>query len=236
MMNSPLMRFMGIVLMAIAVTHAEMQDASAADNKVSAGSKMAMVIIGASYAKGWNVVALDGMPVINKGVGGEQTHEMLARFDRDVIAVKPRVVLIWGFINDVFRSEPEERKEKLQRTRENIRSMVDKARRNGIVPILATEVTLPGDEGVVASAMGWIGKMRGKENYRDQINSHVIEVNQWIRGLAAEQKLVLLDFEKALADEDGRRKREYTTEDGTHLSARAYEALTQYARGRKLLS
>lgn len=236
MMNSPLMRFMGIVLMAIAVTHAEMQDASAADNKVSAGSKMAMVIIGASYAKGWNVVALDGMPVINKGVGGEQTHEMLARFDRDVIAVKPRVVLIWGFINDVFRSEPEEREEKLQRTRENLRNMVDKARRSGVVPILATEVTLPGDEGVVASAMAWIGKMRGKQSYQDQINNHVIEINQWIRGLAAEQKLVLLDFEKALADEDGRRKREYTTEDGTHLSARAYEALTQYARGRKLLS
>ena len=236
MMNSPLMRFMGIVLMAIAVTHAEMQDASAADNKVSAGSKMAMVIIGASYAKGWNVVALDGMPVINKGVGGEQTHEMLARFDRDVIAVKPRVVLIWGFINDVFRSEPEEREEKLQRTRENLRNMVDKARRSGVVPILATEVTLPGDEGVVASAMAWIGKMRGKQSYQDQINNHVIEINQWIRGLAAEQKLVLLDFEKALADEDGRRKREYTTEDGTHLSARADEALTHYARGRKLLS
>jgi lysophospholipase L1-like esterase len=236
MMNSPLMRFMGIVLMAIAVTHAGMQDASAADNKVSAGSKKAMVIIGASYAKGWNVDALDGMPVINKGVGGEQTHEVLARFDRDVIAVKPRVVLIWGFINDVFRSEPEERKEKLQLTRENLRNMVDKARRNGIVPILATEVTLPGDEGVVASAMGWIGKMRGKENYRDQINSHVIEVNQWIRVLAAEQKLVLLDFERALAGKDGRRKREYTTEDGTHLSASAYEALTQYARGRKLLN
>ena len=207
-------------------------NASAADNKAKSIQQKTIVVIGASYAKSWPVTTLDGLAVSNKGAGGEQTHEVLARFDQDVIAARPGAVLIWGFINDIFRSEPEELKTKLVRSRENIRSMVDKARSKGIIVILATEVTLPASTGWTA----WLGKLREKQNYREYINGHVIEMNQWVRALAAEKKLVILDFEKVLADQDGSRKREFTTEDGTHLSDKAYDALTRYAQDRKLLN
>ncbi len=223
---------LGALLVGCVVLATNMSSVSAADIKSVSAPQKTMVLIGASYAKSWPVTTLDGLTVSNKGAGGEQTHEMLARFDRDVIAAKPRAVLIWGFINDIFRSEPEELKEKLVRSRENIRNMVDKARGKGIVAILATEVTLPASTGWAA----WLGELRGKQSYREYINGHVIEMNQWIRALAAEKKLVVLDFEKVLADQDGSRKREFTTEDGTHLSVKAYEALTRYAQARKLLN
>lgn len=219
-------------LMAASMLIATGAIAGAEDNKTSAIQQKTIVIIGASYAKSWPVTTIDGLAVANKGAGGEQTHEMLARFDRDVISVRPRAVLIWGHINDVFRSEPEEVKAKLVRSRGNIRSMVDKARSKGIAVVLATEVTLPASTGWTA----WLGKLRGKQNYREYINGHVKEMNQWIRTLAAEQKLVLLDFEKVLADQDGTRKPEYTTEDGTHLSSKAYDALTRYVQDRKVLN
>ncbi len=223
---------LGVLLVGCVVLATNMSSVSAADIKPATARPKTIVLIGASYAKSWPVTTLDGLTVSNKGAGGEQTHEMLARFDRDVIAAKPRAVLIWGFINDIFRSEPEELKEKLVRSRENLRSMVDKARSKGIVAILATEVTLPASTGWAA----WLGELRGKQGYREYINGHVIEMNQWIRALAAEKKLVVLDFEKVLADQDGSRKREFTTEDGTHLSVKAYEALTRYAQARKLLN
>lgn len=231
-MKNTISRCLRALLMVGGMLIVTVPNASAADNKAKAIQNKIIVLIGASYAKSWPVTTLDGLAVSNKGAGGEQTHEMLARFDRDVIAARPRAVLIWGHINDIFRSEPEELKAKLVRSRENIRSMVDLARSKGIAVILATEVTLPASTGWAA----WLGKLRGKQNYREYINGHVIEMNQWIRTLAAEKNLVILDFEKALADQDGSRKREFTTEDGTHLSSKAYNALTRYVQDRKLLN
>ena len=185
-----------------------------------------LVIIGASYAKSWNIIDLGGLKVINRGVGGEQTHEILARFDKDVLALSPRGVIIWGFINDIFRSTPEEVDKKIVRTRENLMSMIDKAQSKGIVPVLATEVTLPVPDGWLDQIANWIGTLRGKKSYQDYINAYVIEMNHWLRRVAVEKKLTVLDFEKVLADENGRRKIEYTTQDGTHLSPKAYAALT----------
>src|SRR3990172_9787967 len=43
-----------------------------------------IVVLGASYAKGLTEIPMEGITVINKGVGGEQSSEMLARFKRDV--------------------------------------------------------------------------------------------------------------------------------------------------------
>jgi hypothetical protein len=44
--------------------------------------------------------------VLNRGVGGEEIGDMLERFDRDVIATKPDLVL-WQFgTNSVMRDKP----------------------------------------------------------------------------------------------------------------------------------
>ena len=44
------------------------------------------VLLGASYAAGWNPGTLEGCQLINKGVGGNETGDMLDRFDTDVLA------------------------------------------------------------------------------------------------------------------------------------------------------
>jgi lysophospholipase L1-like esterase len=214
----------------LATASAAGQTDSAKGRTGAAASPARVVIIGASYAKNWNPPELGGMQVVNRGVGGEQTHEMLARFDRDVLAQAPRAVIIWGFVNDIFRSTPEELENKLVRSRENLGLMVEKARARGIVPIIATEVTLPVGDSWSERIAGWIGTLRGKQGYQDYVNGHVVEMNHWVRRLAAEKQLAVLDFEKVLAGSDGRRRPEYATQDGTHLSPLAYDALTDYAR------
>src|SRR5690242_12353172 len=51
-----------------------------------------LVIHGASYAGGWPLKQLGSVPVINTGVAGQQSFEMLERFERDVVSKRPRAV------------------------------------------------------------------------------------------------------------------------------------------------
>ena len=41
--------------------------------------------------------------VLNRGVNGERTDQIRARFDRDVIAAAPRIVVIIAGVNDVYQ-------------------------------------------------------------------------------------------------------------------------------------
>jgi lysophospholipase L1-like esterase len=201
-------------------------------DKAEASSKT-LVLIGASYAGGWlpdQPVA--GYRVINKGVTGQQSYEMLARFENDVLTLKPDAVIIWGFINDVFRSDQMQIDQTLKRTRESMQAMVELAKKSGIVPILATEVTIRGKDEWKEVIGDLVGSLLGKTSYQDYVNRHVRETNRWIRELAAREQVQLLDFETVLADQQGVRRKELSKPDGSHISSRGYEVLTRYAEER----
>jgi len=69
----------------------------------------------------------------------------------------------------------------------------------------------------------------GKKSYQDYINQHVLDVNQWIRDYAKQNGLLLLDLQPVISDDKGWRKKEYATKDGSHISEKGYEKLTEYA-------
>lgn len=191
-----------------------------------------LVILGASYAKGWAISDLDGVVIVNRGTAGDETRAMLSRFQKDVVSVRPKAVLIWGFINDVFRAPRDQIETTLGQTRGNIIAMINLATRAGIKPILATEVTITNPAGARETLARWVGALRGKQGYHEYVNRHVRDTNVWIRQLAAERRIPVLNFETILADPNGERQRQFATEDGSHLSADAYDALTTYARGK----
>lgn len=189
-----------------------------------------LVIIGASYAAGWGKPALPGYQVIaNKGVGGEDSSQVAARFARDVVALKPDAVLIWGHINDIHRASPEQMAAVKLRARENYRAMHAQASAAGIDVLLATEITFSVGDGFFDGIMDRIARMRGRQNYRVVVNNHVKEVNAWLRQYAREQNLPLLDLERAVDSGNGSRREEYDDEDGSHVNPEGYAALTRYA-------
>lgn len=189
-----------------------------------------IVVIGASYAGGWNPEQpIAGHRIINRGVNGQQSFEMLARFESDVIALKPEAVIIWGFINDIFRSDRERVEQTLAHTRESLTAMIGLARTSGMTPILATEVTIRRREGWSENFQAFIGKMLGKASYQDYVNRHVIETNRWIRETANREGILLLDLHAALSDSRGERIKEFSKPDGSHISQQGYEALTRFA-------
>jgi lysophospholipase L1-like esterase len=189
-----------------------------------------LTITGASYAADWKSPPLPGFEVVNRGMGGQETHQVLERFDRDVLADKPGAVLIWGHINNIHRAPQGQVEAAKQRAIHDYREMVRLARGANVRVILATEVTLSEAVGWKNRLAAFIGRVRGKQGYSSWVNEHVRAVNAWLRTYAAQERLQLLDFEKVFDDGNGFRKLEYSSEDGSHISAAGYAALTRYTQ------
>lgn len=152
-----------------------------------------------------------GWPVVNRGINGETTGEMLARFDRDVVEVKPRAVIIMGGTNDAWAKVP------AAEVKDHVRYMVDKARRAGILPVIALppplcpkEADLPGSFlADMAAAL---------ETYREAY-----------RSLAASYGLMLLDLYTPLLDPDTGWGREEYFVDAAHPNRKGYQVMAEAA-------
>lgn len=231
MVNRPCRTLFLCTLAAVAAYCAEIRGAEDGSGmKIeSYEPKGCLVLLGASYAGGWSEDSLGGWRVVNRGVGGDETSGMLARFDAEVSALDPDVVLIWGFINDIFRSPREELSAKLEDSRRNIQQLLDRARAADIRPVLATEITVRHERGLVSELMHLAGRLLGKESYQAFVNGNVSAMNEWLEGIARTEGILLLDLATVLSDDAGYRSRSSAKEDGSHISASGYDALTAYA-------
>jgi lysophospholipase L1-like esterase len=70
--------------------------------------------------------------VVNQGVGGEKTADMLARIDK-ALALNPHFVIIMGGTNDLANGDVP-----LATTQANIREMCARVESHGAVPVLCT--------------------------------------------------------------------------------------------------
>ena len=186
------------------------------------------VVLGASYAGNWPLKTAGGVAVINRGVAGQRTFEFLERFDKDVVEHAPRAVLLWGFINNFFSAANLD--EAATAIRADYMQMIAKARAAGIEPILATEITVRRHQGWIDQLMSIAGRALGRTSQEDRINGHVMAINQWLADVGRAEGLLVLDFQGALADSEGRRRLQYATEDGSHVTPQGYDALTSYVR------
>ncbi len=202
--------------------------AAQAPMNATASANKHVVIIGASYAEEWRTPQLPGYTVTNKGVGGQESSDVRARFERDVIALKPDAVMIWGHYNDVVRAKPENMAAAKKRAQDNYQAMVEQARAAGITPILVTELTIPVPDTMKEKLMGFVASALGKNDYRTQKNTEIKALNVWLRDYAKAQNIKLIDLEAALESGNGTRKIEYTRSDNSHVSPAGYEAITKY--------
>lgn len=109
----------------------------------------------------WLMQAHPDWRVLNRGVNGERSDQIAARFDRDVLAHAPLVVVIIAGVNDVYQGLPAERV-----TRE-LRAMYDRARDAGI-PVVAGSIVpyntaTPDQNSRMHAINAWIEKEAGRE-------------------------------------------------------------------------
>jgi len=91
-----------------------------------------VVFIGDSITARWDLDGYFGKGFINKGVESQNAEEIAARFQMDVVSLKPDIVVILAGTNDV-RSEGD-----LVLAHASVAAMVQMARANGIRPVVCT--------------------------------------------------------------------------------------------------
>jgi len=91
-----------------------------------------VVFIGDSITARWDLDGYFGKGFINKGVESQNAEEIAARFQTDVVDLKPNIVVILAGTNDV-RSEDD-----LAVAHASVAAMVQMARANGIKPVVCT--------------------------------------------------------------------------------------------------
>lgn len=221
---------MNILISTLAVALLTTTTGSTDEQNSMIDEKPTLVIIGASYAASWQIEELSGMSIVNVGIGGNQSFEMSERFDNDVVTANPERVLIWGFINDLFRSDPSQLDATEDRIKRSFKTMVETAKVQDIEVVLGTEVLMREPPGFWNWVAGIVGGIMGKTSYQESINRQVSKLNSWLRDYAQSQGIIVLDFETLLSDSDGQRKVEFATDDGSHLTPSAYAAMTEYAK------
>lgn len=80
----------------------------------------------------WMMKARPEWSVLNRGVNGERSDQILSRFERDVLAEKPVVVILLAGVNDIYQGRGSES------VKRNLEAMYVMAERNRIVPVAAT--------------------------------------------------------------------------------------------------
>ena len=198
------------------------------DQSVSSAGLYAIVLLGHSHIAHWDVKSLGGFPTINRGHSGDRTTDLLARFERDVVPVHPRAVLVWAFDNDVMDADRRNIALATHQAETNLLKLAEMAEAHSIQPILTTEVTIRGD-GFFDQIANVLMPLFGKTPYQDRVNRRIIEGNKWVREQAGRRHLLLIDVQRALADSSEQRRPEFATADGVHLTSQAYAVITAQA-------
>jgi lysophospholipase L1-like esterase len=178
-------------------------------------SETRVVFMGDSITVGWGQKAtattadrgefFPGKAYINRGISGQTTPQMLVRFRQDVIELTPKVVVLLGGTNDIAENTG---KETLEEILNNIASMSDLARANGIRVVLCS--VLP------ASDFHWHRGLDPAPKIR--------ELNSRIKEFATKNGLIFVDYYASLANSEGGLKAELSP-DGVHPNRAGYEVM-----------
>ena len=181
-------------------------------NAALAGQPVDAVFIGDSITEMWGVAhpGLFGEGVVNRGVSGQTSPQILLRFMADVVALKPRLVHLMCGANDVAGNTGPTTP---QDYGNNIRAMADLARANGITMILAGITPFDG--------LAWAPQIGGTV-------ARLAELNAWLAGFACERGLVHADYFPALATNESALNPLYTR-DGLHPTRLGYDAMRPVA-------
>jgi len=175
-----------------------------------------VVFMGDSITDGWTNPQFGGFfpgkPYIDRGISGQTTPQMLIRFRPDVIALRPKVVVILAGTNDLAGNTGTEAISEIE---DNLISMADLSRTRGIHVVLASVTPIsdygPRHEGRPAMSVG-----RPPEK--------ILEINTWMKKYALENGYTYLDYFSATVDDKGFLKKELS-EDGLHPNAKGYAVM-----------
>ncbi|WP_430908791.1 SGNH/GDSL hydrolase family protein [Maribacter sp. 2-571] len=167
-----------------------------------------VVFMGNSITIGWLEARPDffkGKPYINRGISGQTTPQMLVRFRQDVLDLSPKVVVLLAGTNDIAGNTGPS---SLKMIMDNIRSMAELAKTNGIKVVLCS--VLP------VYDYPWKPGLEPAEK--------IIRLNKMIKEYALANDCQYLDYFSALVDDRNGLPKKYA-EDGVHPNGEGYRVM-----------
>jgi lysophospholipase L1-like esterase len=170
-----------------------------------------VVFMGDSITANWQrsfKTLFPGKPYIGRGYTSETTQQMLIRFRPDVIALKPKVVVILAGTNDIAGNTGRSTQQMIQ---DNLVSMIDLAEFNQIKVVLLS--VLP------ASDYWWQRGMEPAEK--------IVALNAWMKDYAATRpgEVYFVDCHTPMSDEQHAMNRAYSG-DGVHPNGAGYALIS----------
>ena len=147
----------------------------------------------------WLTAAHPDWRVLNRGINGQRSDEIRARFDRDVIAAKPDVVIVIAGVNDIYQGRTAESVE------HQLETMYDAARAARIAVVAGTIIPF-------------------NTATPDQ-NARMHAVNEWIRAYAARRPNVVFCDTRAAVAAPGAPDRLVSSPDDLHPSPDGYKRM-----------
>ncbi len=145
-----------------------------------------VVFMGDSITEAWTIEGpagyFPGKPYFNRGISGQTTPQMLLRFRQDVINLKPKVVVILAGTNDIAGNTGVET---IPQIEGYLMSMAELAAANHIRVVLCSILPAydyPWTPGLAPAAK-------------------IMAINEWLKGYAANNGHVYVDFHTAMKDE-----------------------------------
>ncbi len=181
------------------------KDNEALQSKVSVNR---VVLMGDSITEFWlrdNPSFFAGKPIVNRGVSGQTTPQMLLRFRADVIDLHPAAVVILAGINDIAENTGPISIEDIFA---NIVTMVEMARNNNIKVILSS--VLP------AYDFPWRRDLEPVEK--------VIRLNAMLRSYADQHQLEFINYFSVMVDDRNGLDQRYSS-DGVHPNSAGYKVM-----------
>jgi len=168
-----------------------------------------IVLMGDSITDFWREgdPALFGAEVVDRGISGQTSSQMLVRFWPDVIALHPRMVQILAGTNDVAGNTGPMTEQDYEN---NIMAMVVLARAHHIRVLLGA---IP-----PAVSFWWT-----PHPYRPA--AQIRRLNEWLRGYARSSGAVFVDYYAHLATHDGAFRPDLSN-DGVHPNVAGYRVMS----------
>ena len=136
--------------------------------------------------------------VLNRGIDGQRSDEILSRFDRDTVKAKPNYVIILAGVNDIYQGAP------LESIKNNLLTMCQNSISAAIRPVSAS--VLPYNTASPSEATA------------------IRDLNSWIEYTANRLGIPFCDTNLAVADPENR-DRLRSSPDGYHPDVSGYRSM-----------
>jgi lysophospholipase L1-like esterase len=186
-----------------------------ADSKMPPAGKLPRVVfLGDSITDAWRLNEyFTGRDFVNRGIAGQTTLQMLARFEQDVVSLNPKLVVVLGGTNDIAVGIS------VNQIEANLTTIGDLAKAHGIKVVFAS--ILPVSDYHKADDPHY-------EMTVSRPPETIQAINTWMRGWCQSQGWTYMDYYTAMVDSAGRMQADLS-DDGLHPNAKGYRVMSPVA-------